>query len=116
MATLTAPQGMAAIADVLVSQDTRTTQEKLEALKAGDVIVFGTDRHAYKAGVEYRVVGIERVSVNRFDIGLLESGKPATEMVEGKYLAAGTMVELSNVITTTWYATAKDYGSFAIVS
>lgn len=40
----------------------------------------------------------------RRDVGLLEEGKPATYMVAGKYLAAGQMLEFSNVQHRTLYA------------
>jgi len=115
MTALTAAQGMTAIADVLIRQDTRTTLEKLESLSVGSHVIFGADRHAYKSGVEYKVIAVDRVSATRFDLALLESGKPASELKAGKYLAKGKMISTSNIIHTTWYANAKNYGGFAIV-
>lgn len=51
----------------------------------------------------------------RRDVGILEEGKPETYMVKGKYLAAGQMLEFSNVQHRTLYA-QKMYMDFEVVA
>lgn len=68
-------------------------------------------------GKIYTVLGISAPSgkLCRRDIGLLEDGLPETYMVPGKYLAAGTMIEMSNIEHQTLYAQRSSI-DFEIVS
>lgn len=51
----------------------------------------------------------------RRDMGLLEDGKPETFLVEGRYHAAGRMLEFSNVQHCSWYA-RKEFMDFEIIN
>lgn len=73
--------------------------EKLMALQAGSKIEQG--------GKMYDVLAVKQhpeMKTCKTTIALLEEGKPETYMVEGKYLAADKMIEMSNVQRYEWYA------------
>lgn len=111
MTALSAAEGMAAIADNLIKADDRSVITKLESLKVGSKVLIHSSNKAFVSGVEYEVRAIQRVSKTRFDLALLQVGKPTSEWREGKYLAAGKMIEFSNLIHRTWYAN-KSYNHF----
>jgi hypothetical protein len=71
---------------------------KLNSLKAGMMIE--------KAGKLYdvRYVSEPTGKLHKTVVVLLEEGRPEKEMVEGKYLAAGRMLEVTNIIRYEWFA------------
>jgi hypothetical protein len=72
--------------------------EKLDSLHEGARVQW--------QGKTWTVYGIGNPSgkLHRRDMNLLEEGKPAYYEVEGKFLAAGKMIECSNLHFRTLYA------------
>ncbi len=93
----------------------RLTREQMRAkllsLHVGDII----DRREYNGRiVRYEVLAVTphpEQALCRTEIGLLEVGKPETYEVPGKFLAAGKMLTMSNIVTGPWYA-QQDYMHF----
>lgn len=83
--------------------------EKLASLQEGVKVL--------RQGKTYTVMGVTHCGgkLCRTDIGWLEDGKPETYLVAGKYLAAGRMIEMSNIETETLYARPMDM-NFEIVA
>ena len=84
--------------------------EKLMSLRLGTKV--------RQDGKTYTIVYLNDCGgkLHRIDIGWLEDGKPATYLEPGKYLAAGKMLEFSNVQHHTLYARRSDMLSFEIIS
>lgn len=88
---------------------TRTEMvEKLMSLHTGSRVQW--------QGKTYTVIGISSPSgkLCRRDTNWLEDGKPETYYVEGKYLAKGKMIEMSNVAFRSLYAQPM-YMDFEVV-
>lgn len=70
-----------------------TATEKINTLKTGSIITSN--------GKTYEVKHIRKVSekINRHVLTVLEVGKPEEYQVEGKFLAAGQIITLSNLHT-----------------
>lgn len=82
--------------------------ERLNSITVGSKMVW--------QGKTYTVIGIRDCGgkLCRRDIGILEDGKPETYEVPGKYLAAGRMIQFSNIKHRSLLA-QKMYMDFEIV-
>ena len=72
--------------------------EKLNQIEKGKTIT--------RNGKTYRVIyaNPQGGKLNRIDVGLLENGLSQTYTAEGRFLAAGKTITISNVEHCTWYA------------